>query len=121
MSATPRLVRRPDESRAKRITIALIAAVILIPGALGFAEKIVQFVHTLEAEKGGRFTIVPLMNYLLIALGFLLLLLWGVAHGMFRDIEGPKYAMLDREAALDARDGLVPRDDGGRSDARGMP
>lgn len=115
----PRLVRRPEESRAKRIAIAVIAAVILIPGAVGFAEKIVQFVHTLDAEEGGRFTIVPLMNYLLIALGFLLLLLWGVAHGMFRDIEGPKYAMLDREAALDARDGLEPLDDGGLSGTKG--
>jgi hypothetical protein len=40
---------------------------------------------------------------------------------MFRDIEGPKYAMLDREAALDARDGLVPLDDGDLSDTRGIP
>lgn len=111
MSAA-RLVRRPEESRAKRVTIAVIAAVILIPGAIGFAEKIVQFVRTLDAAEGGRFTIVPLMNYLLMALGFLLLLLWGVAHGMFRDIEGPKYAMLDREAALDARDGVARLDDG---------
>lgn len=101
---SPLASRRADDSRAKRMAVAIIAAVILIPGALGFAEKLVQFVHTLDAEEGGRFTIVPLMNYLIIALGFLLLLLWGVAHGMFRDIEGPKYAMLEREAALDRRD-----------------
>lgn len=103
MSGRP--ITRPRESRGKTITIGVVALCIMVPGAIGFTHKLVQFVHTLDAAEGGRFTLVPLLNYLIIAFGFLMLLFWGVAHGMFRDIEGPKYTMLEREAALDRRDG----------------
>lgn len=104
----PPVSARRDDSRGKHIAVAVIAALILVPGAVGFAEKLVQFFHTLDSVDGGRFTLVPLLNYLLIALGFLLLLFWGISRGMFRDIEGPKYVMLEREFALDRRDGLGP-------------
>jgi hypothetical protein len=45
------------------------------------------------------------MNYLLVAAGFGCLLVWATARGMFRDIEKPKQTMLDRERALDEREG----------------
>jgi hypothetical protein len=43
-----------------------------------------------------------MMNYLLASLGFFFLLLWAAARGMFRDIERPKYEMLERERLLDS-------------------
>ena len=30
---------------------------------------------------------------------------WGIMHGMFRDIERPKYTMLENERKLDEEDG----------------
>lgn len=116
---TPSTSARRNDSRAKQIAVGVIATLILVPGAVGFAEKLVQFFHTLDSVDGGRFTLVPLLNYLLIALGFLLLLLWGIARGMFRDIEGPKYVMLERESALDRRDGVGPADRNGELAAGG--
>lgn len=54
-----------------------------------------------EVEDGG-FALVPIMNYLLVSTGFLLLFVAALLHGMFRDIEQPKREMLEREALLDS-------------------
>ncbi len=96
---------RPPESRAKRIALWVIAVGVLVPGCYGFVAKLVQFFRTLTTVEGGGFTIIPILNYLLVAAGMACLLIWAVLHGMFRNIEGPKYTMLEREAELDRRDG----------------
>lgn len=98
------MIRRVD-SRGKRIALWCMAFGILIPGAYGFIEKLIQFIRTLNTDEGAGFTIVPISNYLLIAAGMACLLVWAVAHGMFRDIEEPKYKMLEREAELDRAEG----------------
>jgi hypothetical protein len=38
-------------------------------------------------------------------MGMLCMLAWAASNGMFRDIEKPKYDMLQREQELDERDG----------------
>jgi len=97
------------ESRAKRITIVVMAICILVPGAYGFIEKLIQFVRTLNNDSGAGFTIIPISNYFLIAAGMACMLAWAIANGMFHDIEKPKYTMLEREAELDALyDGVAP-------------
>lgn len=93
---TPRI-----ESRGKRITILVMAVAILVPGAYGFIEKLVQFVRTLNTDSGAGFTIIPISNYFMIAAGMACMLAWAIANGMFHDIEKPKYTMLDQEAELD--------------------
>lgn len=55
---------------------------------------------TTEAEDGG-FAVAPILNYLFVSLGFLLLFLAAIAQGMFRDIEQPKRDLLVREQFLD--------------------
>jgi hypothetical protein len=55
---------------------------------------------TTEAEDGG-FAVAPILNYLFVSLGFLLLFLAAIAQGMFRDIEQPKRDLLAREQFLD--------------------
>ena len=94
----------------KAIVITVITVGIVLPGGYGFVSKFVQFLRTLTTDSGGGFTIVPIMNYLLVAAGFGCLLAWAVVHGMFRDIEKPKYTLLDQEKALDAREGRTWRD-----------
>lgn len=81
------------------IMIAL-ALVILVPALLGFAAKFREFL-LLVGDEEGAFTVMPILNYLLVTVGFLLLFGWAVLHGMFRDIERPKYTMLAREEQLD--------------------
>ncbi|MFO0807636.1 MAG: hypothetical protein U0746_03350 [Gemmataceae bacterium] len=50
----------------------------------------------------GAFALVPILNYLLVTFGFLMLFGWAVMRGTFRDIERPKYNMLENETILDA-------------------
>lgn len=50
----------------------------------------------------GAFALVPILNYLLVTLGFLSLFVWSVMRGSFHDIERPKYNMLENETILDA-------------------
>ena len=82
-----------------RVTVIL-AVIILVPALIGFGVKFREFLH-LVGDEDGSFTIMPILNYLLVSLGFLLLFLWAILHGMFRDIEKPKYQMLANERQLD--------------------
>lgn len=91
----------PPKRRAKTVALWVIALLIILPGGAGFIDKLVQFFRTFAEEEAGGFAIVPIMNYLLVAAGFVCLLVWAVVRGMFRDIERPKYTMLEREARLD--------------------
>ncbi|MCO6455534.1 MAG: hypothetical protein J5I93_09585 [Pirellulaceae bacterium] len=84
-----------------RVTLAL-AIAILIPSMYGFAGKFYEFLHLVRGESDGAFAVAPILNYLLASGGFLLLLLWATANGMFHDIERPKHTLLDREQQLDA-------------------
>jgi len=81
------------------------AMAILVPAGIGFTFKLIEFFRTLSSDQAGAFTIVPISNYLLATLGFGCLLLWAVGRGMFRDLERPKYTMLEREEELDRREG----------------
>jgi len=90
-------VRSP---RARSLGMTVLALVILVPALLGFGTKFVEFL-ALVGDEEGAFTVVPILNYLLVSFGFLLLFGWAVLHGMFRDIERPKYQMLANERRLD--------------------
>jgi hypothetical protein len=83
-----------------RITL-LLAVLILIPSGYGFVGKFIELVRVYRGESDGAFAVAPMMNYLFASLGFGCLLLWAAAHGMFRDIEGPKYDLLVHEEMLD--------------------
>lgn len=91
--------------RSQVITTIIFAAVILIPSFLGFANKFREFLQIYRGEVDGVFAITPIVNYLLASLGFFFLFCWAIGHGMFRDIERPKYTMLENERKLDVEDG----------------
>lgn len=88
-------------SRRFSWTTLIFAVVILVPAAYGFGRKFYELV-VLAGDEEGSFTIMPIVNYLLVSLGFAMLFLWAILHGMFRDIEKPKETMLANEAKLDA-------------------
>ena len=89
------------QRRVQWITL-LLAILILLPSLWGFGSKLVEFVALYRGEVDGAFAIAPLANYLLASAGFLLLFGWATLNGMFRDIEQPKYTMLENERRLDA-------------------
>jgi hypothetical protein len=86
--------------RPHTLLTAALAIVILVPALWGFGTKFFEFLR-LVGDEEGAFTVVPILNYLLVSFGFLLLFGWAVFHGMFRDIEKPKLTMLETEHRLD--------------------
>ncbi len=79
----------------------ILAVIILVPSLWGFGSKFVEFVALFRSSSEGVFAISPIMNYLLAGMGFFCLLCWGMAQGMFTDVERPKYSMLEQEQVLD--------------------
>lgn len=88
-------------ARIRQWTTLLLAIVILAPSLWGFGTKFLEFVAIYRGDVDGVFAISPIVNYLLASCGFLLLFAWATFNGMFRDIERPKFAMLENEARLD--------------------
>ena len=91
----------------KRLSVQLMAVVILGFCAFGFGSKLVEFVRLVRSDdpaaRDGIFAVTPLVNYLLASAGFLCLLLWAAIHGMFRNIESPKETMLEINDQLDSQ------------------
>jgi hypothetical protein len=94
-------IKPNTETRAHRGVILALAILILAFSMYGFGEKFVQFVLVARGDPDGVFALTPIINYLLASVGFLCLLGWAATRGMFRDIEKPKYTMLENEAQLD--------------------
>jgi len=90
-----------NDSRLRSVVTLLLAAGILVPSLWGFGTKFYEFVLLARGDVEGVFAVTPVVNYLLASLGFLCLLGWAAANGMFHDIEQPKRTMLDNEARLD--------------------
>jgi hypothetical protein len=99
-----RQLRRPG-----RKLMWLFALAVLLPSLYGFGTKFIEFIVLFRGEADGAFAITPILNYLLASCGFLLLFGWAALGGMFRNVEQPKYQMLENEAWLD-RLGALDRD-----------
>jgi hypothetical protein len=102
-------MEREKTSRTKTAVVVGMGIFILIPGGIGFGEKLYQFFHVLQASAEGRFALLPIATYILVSIGFVLVMVWGALKGMLSDVEGPKYQMLEREAELDAKEGSFVR------------
>jgi hypothetical protein len=97
----PTTIKRTPTSRAQITTTIGFALLILVPSMVGFANKFREFILLYRGDVEGVFAITPIMNYLLASLGFFCLFFWAIYHGMFRDLEGPKFTMLENERKLD--------------------
>jgi len=89
------------QSHRQFIITCVLAVVILVPSLWGFGSKFVEFVRLFYHSQEGQFAISPIMNYLLAGAGFFCLLCWGMAQGMFTDVERPKFTMLQTEENID--------------------
>lgn len=85
----------------RRIFGLVLALVILVPSLLGFGNKFIELIQIYRGDADGAFAVAPITNYILASTGFLFLFFWAAANGMFRDIEQPKYSMLENERRLD--------------------
>jgi hypothetical protein len=92
-----------QNGRPHRLVRTVIALVVLLPCMYGFCTKFWELVVICRGDMTGAFAIAPIVNYLLASAGFLLLLGWAAANGMFHDIEQPKVTLLEHERMLDER------------------
>lgn len=107
-------------SRTVMIATTVIGIVILLPSLVGFFTKLWEFAVLIKGDPDGAFAMTPIVNYTLASVGFFCLLIWATANGMFFNIEGPKYTMLDHEDELDQDEiNYVPKWAGGPSDITG--
>lgn len=88
-----------------RLLKTFFALLILVPCMYGFCTKFWELVVICRGDMTGAFAIAPIVNYLLASAGFLLLLGWAAANGMFHDIERPKQTLLENERRLDRHQG----------------
>lgn len=94
--------RPGSRALAWKVTIGF-GILILIPSMLGFVMKFGELMTLSQGtNEDGGFAITPVINYLLASLGFFFLLSWAAVNGMFRDLEHPKYLMLENERKLDS-------------------
>lgn len=93
--------RRRSRSRWWFLVQVGLAVGILVPALYGFGTKFREMIVLYGRGEEGAFTLMPILNYLLTGLGFLLLFVWAMLHGMFRNIEQPKHDMLANEERLD--------------------
>jgi hypothetical protein len=91
----------PAHKWHRRLLRTFFALLVLLPCMYGFCTKFWELVVICQGDMTGAFAIAPIVNYLLASAGFLLLLGWAAANGMFRDIERPKQTMLEHERWLD--------------------
>ncbi len=89
------------ETRVPLITVIVFVFIVIIAGIFFFI-KFADLVMVAMYDPDGAFAVTPIVNYLLAGCGFLLLFAWAARNGMLRDIESPKYQMLENEQKLDA-------------------
>lgn len=100
-----RLVVRPDAEpspTARRFLRAFSVIMVAVAGT-AFLFKLIEFFFT--ATRSGPDSmasfLIPVLNYLLVAAGFFCLFLWAWFSGQFRDLEAPKYRMLEMQDEID--------------------
>lgn len=71
-----------------------------------FVFKLFSFLTTIRRDELAGFAFDPIVIYGIVAMGFLLLLAWAFLTGQFRDVERPKYEMLERFAEQERREAL---------------
>ena len=80
-----------------KFVVGLLGTVIMAVAGFGFTYKFVEFFRSLLKGEIQGFAMMPVITYIIVGLGFLLLLVWSIVSGQLKDIEGPKYRMLEQE------------------------
>lgn len=100
---------QPPTSGTRRFLWIFSVLMVVIAGT-AFIFKLTEFFLTATREGPsalGSF-LIPVLNYLLVAAGFMLLFLWAYFSGQFRDVEAPKYRMLEMQEQFDREESRRP-------------
>ena len=85
----------------RAMTVFGFAIAVMVIAGLGFSYKMTEFVFTIIRDDVEGFGAVAVATYLVGMLPLLLLTLWATFTGRFRDIERPKYRVLELDAEIE--------------------
>jgi hypothetical protein len=92
-----------DRSRTTRVFLWVFSVLMVLTAGTAFTMKLIDFYVTATREGAaalGSF-LIPVLNYLCIAAGFAALFIWAHSRGQFRNVEEPKYRMLEQNRKWD--------------------
>jgi hypothetical protein len=97
-------------TRLSRKGVVLFGMTVLVMAVAGlaFVYKMGEFAMTIVKDDVAGFGAVSVATYLLGMLPLLLLTLWAVFSGRFRDVERPKYRMFELDAEIERGGELGP-------------
>jgi uncharacterized membrane protein YhaH (DUF805 family) len=103
-------VSRSESSRSETwivqnlrwIIVIAFATCILFVAGLGFVYKMTEFSNTIVRDDVAGFGATAIAVYLTGAIPLVMLTIWAVVTGRFRDIERPKYRVLELNDEIEA-------------------
>jgi hypothetical protein len=81
----------------KKTFVNIFGVLVVVLAAGGFLFKLIEFASSLAKGDVINFAIVPVTVYLVVAAGFFFLFLWALMKGHLKNVEEPKYRMLEQE------------------------
>lgn len=93
----------PISRGARRFLWVFSVAMLVITGT-AFLFKLIEFAYSFTGDQPLRFAILPVITYLIVASGFACLFFWAYLTGQYKDVEAPKYRMLQMQDEIDARE-----------------
>jgi len=97
------LTGEPRRARGRRWFLWSFSIAMVLTAGTAFVMKLIDFIHTATSDGSDALAsfLIPVLNYLLVATGFLCLFLWSYFTGQFRDVEAAKFRMLRMQAQFD--------------------
>lgn len=89
--------------RRKRIFLWCFSVAMVVTAGTAFTFKLIEFLHTATTDGADALAsfLIPVLNYLMVAAGFMFLFLWALFTGQFKNVESAKYRMLELQNEID--------------------
>jgi cbb3-type cytochrome oxidase maturation protein len=103
LEATPVYPGRQPVARRTRLFLWIFSGTLVLTAGTAFLFKLIEFIYTATTHGSQALAsfLIPVLNYLMVAAGFMFLFLWAYSTGQFRDVEGTKYRMLAMQEEID--------------------
>lgn len=96
-----------DTRSAKWRVIFALSVAVLALGGLGFIYKITEFARTIAEDDVEGFGVISVTTYLVGVLAIFFVTIWAILKGHFRNIEQPKYRMLELDEEIERMGNVV--------------
>lgn len=102
--------KEPSKREQRRFRLWVIVVTIgLVVAGSGFVFKLVEFIRVAQNQDAEGFAVVPVVIYFCVTSGFICVFIWNYLRGGLRDVEKPKYRLLERHDEIDRHDNAIGR------------